>query len=376
MRSDVTLATALSGGVDSTAVYSMVHHLMNSQSDATRVPDDWQQAFVQTFPGTEIDERAWAEKAVSHTNGSATYLVPDNKSLADDVLKTNVHFDAISTTPIIALMGVYKGMRDNGVTVSLDGHGVDEMLFGYKKLVHEAHQYHTWNASENEAKKIAEVLASLFPEEQRERKLKGYCKEIDLAQAKRNSLMGKIKKVYRNLSPRSEAILVSDLLPTRSAETYEFGEYNALDQAVLTDFFQGSLPSLLRNFDKAAMYSSIEIRMPFMDYRLVEKSFSLPVSSKLGGGYTKRILRDAMAGIMPEANRVRTYKVGLGAPTGRWMHKELKELVTDTLNSKSFKESNLFEGGETLDLFNDIETASDPRNIEVWKHLNAHWISS
>ena len=58
------------------------------------------------------------------------------------------------------------------------------------------------------------------------------------------------------------------------------------------------LPTLLRNYDRYSMANGVETRMPFMDWRLVCKTFSLPIQSKLGGSYTKRIQRDALKNIL------------------------------------------------------------------------------
>jgi asparagine synthase (glutamine-hydrolysing) len=74
MRSDVPLASALSGGVDSSAVYCMLHHLMNDNSiQKERLPSNWQKAFVATFPNTKVDERHYAEEVIKFTNGNAKY---------------------------------------------------------------------------------------------------------------------------------------------------------------------------------------------------------------------------------------------------------------------------------------------------------------
>src|SRR5262249_56031215 len=72
--------------------------------------------------------------------------------------------------------------------------------------------------------------------------------------------------------------------------------------------------TLLRQFDRASMAHGIETRMPFMDWRLVTYGFSLPEASKIGGGVTKRVLRMAMQGLVPDAIRLRTNKIGFVSP--------------------------------------------------------------
>ena len=86
------------------------------------------------------------------------------------------------------------------------------------------------------------------------------------------------------------------------------------------------------------MINSVEIRMPFMDWRLVAYTFALPTASKIGDGFTKRILREAMKGKMEESLRTRTFKVGIGSPIEHWMNTSLKDWTMDVLEDKSLRQ--------------------------------------
>ena len=94
------------------------------------------------------------------------------------------------------------------------------------------------------------------------------------------------------------------------------------------------LPTLLRNYDRYSMASGVEIRMPFMDHRLVTYTFSLPWTSKIGGTYTKRIVRDALKGILPEKIRTRRDKIGWNAPLHEWFKGPLKNEIEILLKKK------------------------------------------
>ena len=98
---------------------------------------------------------------------------------------------------------------------------------------------------------------------------------------------------------------------------------SALERRLYVIFHLTILPTLLRNYDRYSMAESVEVRMPFMDHRLVSFVFSLPLSSKLGGGYTKRIVRDAMKDIVPDAILTRRDKIGWNAPLHNWLSGEL-----------------------------------------------------
>lgn len=370
LRADVNIATALSGGVDSSAVFSMVHKLGNDAGKLDRLPGDWQKAFVATFPGTPVDERRFAETVVDHFAAQAEYLVPKYEELPDKLRESTRLFDAISSTPILSISPVYQAMREQGITVSLDGHGVDEMLYGYKQMVHDALAYYHGLGQMDRVEEIGKVLTGLEAEEKRRAFWENF--EVQYLKAGRFSrLMGGIKQRVRSFTQSREENLafnhelwtdpadlayIEGLVP--SEEAYNFASETSLDQMVYTQFFQTTLPALLRNFDRASMFSGVEIRMPFMDYRLVEYAFNLPMSSKLGGAYTKRILRDAMRGIMPEPNRIRTYKVGVGAPIVHWLSGPLQDMAQTVLHDSDFQKM----GPWKMEAFED----------EAWKGKNAH----
>jgi asparagine synthase (glutamine-hydrolysing) len=371
MRSDVTMATALSGGVDSTAVYSMVHRLMK-QDDVERVPEDWQRAFVASFPGTDKDERIWAERALKAHSGSGVFIEPSYADLPEQVLQSTLDFDGVSSAPIWALTDVYRAMHDHGVTVSLDGHGVDEMLYGYRWMVYDGMVHHIWKGTTEDAKRSIDVLIGLYPPELREEKRILFESDLESAIKTRRSTGFRLKQQMKSLFPRETRVNNPNLAPL-SDKPYSFSNEGAMEEQVFDQFFLKTLPTLLHNFDFASMRSGIEIRMPFMDYRLVEYAFALPYSSKVGGGYTKRILRDGMKGIMPEENRTRTFKVGLGAPTKDWLAGPLNEWMGDMISSSSFQELSLSSAQDLtgMEKRHRSKTWSDADAAQDWLRLNA-----
>ncbi|MCI4670284.1 MAG: asparagine synthase (glutamine-hydrolyzing) [Bacteroidia bacterium] len=383
LRADVNLATALSGGVDSTAVFSMVHKLGKGKVGLDRLPEDWQKAFVATFPGTPVDEKRFAEKVVAHFNSQAEYLVPNHQELPSKIVSTTKLFDAISSTPILSITPVYAAMREQGIAVSLDGHGVDEMLYGYRQMVYDALSYYNALGRKDQVGEIGKVLTQLEAEEKRADYWNNFEQQY-LKGGRLSAVLGKVKQRIlsfggnKNVEAPVESPIWSesidwDYIESKipKADLYNFSSKNSLDQLVYTEFFQTTLPALLRNFDRASMFSGLEIRMPFMDYRLVEYAFSLPMESKLGGGFTKRILRDSMKGIMPEEIRTRTYKLGVGAPIVNWLSGPMKEMAQDVLHSQDFQESPFwkmaaFENG-----------AWQGKHAKLfWRTLNAHLIQS
>ena len=99
--------------------------------------------------------------------------------------------------------------------------------------------------------------------------------------------------------------------------------------------FHGTvLPTILRNFDRLSMAHGIEVRMPFMDWRLVTYTMALPEASKSSDGYTKMIARRAMEGRMPESIRMGRRKVGFNSPMPEWLNGPLSGWTASLLDRK------------------------------------------
>ena len=124
------------------------------------------------------------------------------------------------------------------------------------------------------------------------------------------------------------------------------------------------------------MASGLEIRMPFMDWRLVCYTFSLPWQSKLGGGFTKRIQRDSLAGILDDSIRLRRDKIGWNAPAHTWFKGFLKPMVEDILKSG---ESSPYLS-EFIDGYALFQSISEPNYLDgqhLWNSLLPHlWMLS
>jgi asparagine synthase (glutamine-hydrolysing) len=119
---------------------------------------------------------------------------------------------------------------------------------------------------------------------------------------------------------------------------------NQVNQNLYRDFHYTLLPSILRIYDRCSMAHGVESRMPFMDWRLVTFVIGLPPETKFGGGYTKRILRDAMRGIAPEKILSRINKIGFNSPMIEWFNGGMKPLIHKVLNHKLWIESPFWNG--------------------------------
>ncbi|MDI1355073.1 MAG: asparagine synthase (glutamine-hydrolyzing) [bacterium] len=395
LRSDVPIASALSGGVDSSAVYCMIKHLMEKKENTKRVPSNWQKAFVATFPGAPEDERKYAEEVIAFTKGQVNYIEPNYKNLPQDIIQSTIQFDAITGTALIAVRDVYKAMRENGIVVSMDGHGADETMFGYRASVAETFFDAVLSGDKLREDDILETYINMVEEENRSsagKRLHERAKQIlvfekgGLTKKSLNKLKLEVKSIlHPNHISYLQKIKTDDWfneteldIPSVLFDKYpDFKKYSRSDSQLLTDFHIEHIPYNMRDFDRASMQNGIEIRMPFMDHRLVTFLFGLKTEYKVGHGYTKRILRDSMKGIMPENIRNRRLKLGLSAPITTWFNGQLNEFVLDQISSQSFIQSKYWNG-PLVKKFAENRTNNKTWNNEeaekFWKILNAHII--
>lgn len=131
-----------------------------------------------------------------------------------------------------------------------------------------------------------------------------------------------------------------------------------LNDALYSDFHRTHLPSILRNFDGCSMAHGVEIRSPFLDWELVTYSFALPGSAKTDGTWTKRILRDAMKGIMPEMIRTRTSKLGFESPLIEWANGALGPALCAATYTDAWRSAPAAAQADALSVIVRARTAS------------------
>jgi asparagine synthase (glutamine-hydrolysing) len=378
LRSDVPLATSLSGGLDSSAVACTISEL-GRRGKTSGAPVDWQRAFVACFTNTPYDEENYARIVVQHTGMTALYENVHESTAVENIEKVIFDLEGVSWHPQVGAWMIYRAMRANGIRVSLDGQGADELLGGYQDYVETALDAAIMNDF------------NLARYSDLRRVLRGFAGGID--EVSRAGVLGEIKWLLRRALKRLQL-----LEPLRSLRARIRGSDKAepalrpycgpprlyseeLDvrtsgmtplQATLFRAFHGSmLPILLRQFDRVSMAHGIETRMPFMDWRLVTYGFSLPETSKIGGGFTKRVLRIAMEGLVPDTIRLRTNKIGFVSPLKAWTRGALNTWARDICASRSFLEGQAWNGPVVRRV---VERAiARQTGIEsVWSIIQAH----
>jgi asparagine synthase (glutamine-hydrolysing) len=257
---------------------------------------------------------------------------------------------------------VHKAQREHGVVVTLDGHGGDEALTGYPWHITSALKDSLSSLSFRRSGELLDTMKKLelFPQEQ------FYLRSIqDIG----SRLYNQVFKKESDWLVQSPAGFYS---PAYEEDAPRIGKRDALFRRLYRDFHFTELPMNLRDFDRLSMAHGVEVRSPFMDWRLVTFTFSLPSTSKLGDGFTKRILRDALKGILPEAIRKRTRKLGFPNMAESWSSPRAQEFIRDVVMSADFQESDIWDGKRIGVELEQAMRAGDLAPIKkAWKYVQA-----
>ncbi|MCR5216964.1 MAG: asparagine synthase (glutamine-hydrolyzing) [Lachnospiraceae bacterium] len=331
MRSDVTIGTALSGGLDSSASICAMSHIA-SHGGTGRMQDDWQHAFVASFPHTKLDESAYAKMVTDHLGISSTFLeVEDTVSL--EKLQEYVYlFEELYTNMQVPMIKIYEQERLHNTLVSIDGHGADELYGGYSFDILKA----LTDANAVDADRIIKTYMDMNSDQ-------------DTVIGSEEFLATK-KRLYKDEVFKQKVKKFLGIAPMKSAYSSHpnFKKLDTLNKTLFVSTHETILPTLLRNYDRASMINGVEIRMPFMDYRLVQLAFSLGHEAKVRNFYSKNIIRDACAPYMPKEIAYRRGKIGFNAPILDWMKGPYKEMFLDLTSSSGFKSSPLVQHPEAV----------------------------
>jgi asparagine synthase (glutamine-hydrolysing) len=363
MRSDVRIGTALSGGLDSSSIISAMTLLSNhkEKEGQVRQSKDWQHGFCAHYPGSNLDEVSWARTLAKNLDFSLKEINIDPVNCGWSIQEALYQVEDPYLTLPLPMLETYKAISNSGVKVTLDGHGADELLAGYGEL-------NSAFKSSN-AKQIDELLSIMNSlENGKYQKNNGNLKLNFIKNRFVEYLKSNLKKpIYflKNILEKKDWEYLRYKLNYSDKSHPEFKKLDPLSQDLYETFHVTILPTLLRNYDRYSMASGVEIRMPFMDHRLVTYSFSLPWTSKVGGTYTKRIMRDALKGILPEEIRTRRDKIGWNAPLHEWFRGPLKSEIDELFRKNLLSKKNK----KAWELFQKKNIPDMAEGQKIWKVL-------
>jgi asparagine synthase (glutamine-hydrolysing) len=332
LRSDVPVGSCFSGGLDSSSIISVVCRLLPKAENIS--------TFSATYPGFKRDESYYIDKQVKLLGIKNEKIQPTAGSLREDIEKyIYCQEEPTRSTSQYAQYCVMKLAHQSGYKVLLDGQGSDEMLSGYHYFF--GYYFYELLKSFDLITLIQEYMAFR----------KGNGSDIGLKSAAFMLVPDLIKRAY--LDRRSPFLnpAFGQKWGKKSEYLSKIVEKGELKGALIAHVLY-KLEELLKWEDRNSMAFSIETRLPFLDYRLVQFAMSLPAGYVIRTGKTKAILREAMRDYVDEEILERTDKIGFEAPEDEWLRQEpLQDFINGIIKSESFKSREYFHAAKVAQEF-------------------------
>ena len=343
LRADVRVGSALSGGLDSSAIVYLVYQQLK-QANRTEKQETfstvWKSEGVQ-----DCDESAYVDELADTFHLNSHQIEPRAEDVLAEHRKMVYAMDDPPPMPHMGGWYTFKCATDNNIKVTLDGQGADELMGGY--LVY-----------------LANYLLDLPLLQLR----KGYRVFTALPGVQRKHVWtGVVSNLVRRIVGwRGMQSLMTPLLKRAGAKN-PIMHLMPLNLA-LHESAQTVLVNLLHYGDSQSMAHSVESRLPYLDYRLVEFLAEVPAVYKLHAGWTKHIARLSMAGKLPDTITWRKDKMGWPDPIDFWFRGALKEPLCRAVESSVF----LRQLGVGYDIRERMEGGEPMRilirlfNLSVW----------
>ena len=348
LRSDVPVGVCFSGGIDSSSVVSII-------SDQFGLKD------INTFSAVYGDGKRGDESRFINLYQSRLknmhFVYPSADSMFGDQLSfIRAHAEPFPTTAIYAQYKVMQ-LAQGKAKVLLDGQGADEQLAGY----HYFFGYYFYQLVRQF--RWLKLMVEWMHYTKNHRSV--YALQILAAMFLPESVVNRRKQQF---SAIGESFLKSHV-PTESA-VKDLINSKSLHESLL-NHFEYKLEHLLKWEDRNSMWFSIESRVPFLDYRLVEATLSQPVDRFIHKGTTKAILRDAMEGIIPEQIRHRKDKTGFQTPEDEWFRTDkYRNYIRELLQSESFRSRGIINSQKALAYYDMHLNKKINISKEIWKWIN------
>lgn len=327
---DVPVGVFLSGGIDSSLVAAVAQQQSHKPINT----------FCIKFQDEAYDESKAASDVASHIGTNHTTIECSPNDLLDFIYKYADCYDEpfadSSSLPSMLLSRVAR----KHVTVALTGDGADETFLGYNR-------YETLRKIDNLYKLPQSIrkISSLVPKKVLNSRLQTIIRLLSLNNAGDfyHSFMQGLDQKYFKGDPE---------LCLTKYKNYLYATKNIIANAGLYDTLTYLPDDINVKIDRASMFSSLELRAPFLDYRIVEFGSSLPTHYRIIKGKKKKILRD-LANLYLPKEIINRPKSGFSAPIGDWFRYDLNEFVMNTCSRENLKKVpnlDLLETHKMIDL--------------------------
>lgn len=351
MRSDVPVGVCLSGGLDSSAITSII-------------AGELQNPEINTFSAVYQQGDQGDESKYIHLYRDILpnmfEVFPTFENLQQDLSNfIKIHGEPIPSTSPYAQYLVFKLAKER-VTVTLDGQGADEQLGGY-------HYFFGFYFKD---------LLKRFKLFTLTREIIAYCNVHRSIYGLKTFLYFLLPKKNRTSLRVNKGGFLTTEFAQKFAEENSKSVVNDLYSSesmkdAIINHFEYKIEHLLKWGDRNSMAHSVESRTPFLDYRLVEYTLSIENEAIIKNGFTKSILRESLKNILPEEIRMRRDKIGFETPQDEWFRSDVfKNIILDILNSTLFKNRNIINQQQALSLYQKHLNREIDISKDIWKWIH------
>ena len=364
LMSDVPLGMFLSGGIDSSAIAALMAREIDRPVDT----------FSVAFADRRFSELEYARAVARAIGANAHEIVIDDNDFFGALPRLVWHEDEPIAHPSSVPLHFVSMLAREHVTVVLTGEGSDELLAGYGKYPRAVINWRAGAVYERlvPAAVRATVAGSIVP------RLPGhagrYARRSFLAMPRNPSAMfldnfaGMPMRQQRELLSSAALVGGNPYSPSLAYFSEVNGASGILGRLLHTDI-KTYLVELLMKQDQMSMSASIESRVPFLDHVLVEFAARLPDRLKLRGFTTKRILREAVRGLLPDEILTRK-KMGFPVPFGQWTRERWQPVVRDVLLDHRTRERGLIDTAAMEHLLDAHREGHVAGGDAIWALLN------
>jgi asparagine synthase (glutamine-hydrolysing) len=312
LRSDVKVGTSLSGGLDSSLVAAVASKFYKNSTEKFM-------AIHGKSLEKKTDESRFANLLANYSDLDIHTIEPNPTDFIQNIDEVILTQEEPFLSPSIFMQYfVFKKAKELGLKVMLDGQGADEILLGYKHY-------------------FPRLLKLYLKDYGTLRFLKEYIGT--LKNNKEGIPIIPIKQIFKKIFSNQG---IGDSQNKLLINPHDFPKYKDFRKKLITtnlfefhhkEIFLSSLPALLRYSDKNSMRHSVEARLPFMDYRVIETSVSMNLDKKFVSGWTKFPIRQSFDADLPRKIAWRKCKLGFAAPDKTWLRSYENEMEEEVCNS-------------------------------------------
>ncbi|HNC71140.1 MAG TPA: asparagine synthase (glutamine-hydrolyzing) [Chitinophagales bacterium] len=335
---DVPLGAFLSGGIDSSVVTAM----------ASRHTPHLNTFSIGFESNAFFDETPYANLVAKHFKTNHTVFKLKNDDLFESLHELLDYTDEPFADSSALLVNILSKFTRQHVTVALSGDAGDELFAGYNKHYGEWQmRNNSWQAS------IIHLLQPVWEKLPKSRsgniankirQLERFAKGMDLKPAERWwqwCCINDTNYVEQLIGDKAD-LSITEMIKIRQQYASLVQYDGTLNDCLLADVNMVLPYDMLTKVDRMSMRNSLEVRVPFLDYRIVEFAFSLPVSSKINGNMKKKIVQDAFREVLPNELYNRPKK-GFEVPLLQWFRTDLKDkILNDWLSDEYIQQQGVF----------------------------------